>query len=339
MTDVPRGLPTFLVILLIAVALGVCGFVGFGGGFRPVLRADGAVSEQNGNVSEQKNTHSLRVMTANVRISMPDDGVNVWPNRRELLVTTLLKYNPDLIGCQEVSPAQGAYLIKELAPWYTHYPRAGVGTIEGDTGTHASHLLGEVTASFSSLNTLFYRTDRFEQLDGVTGLVLPDQPQIQAAENTFYTLAVLKQKSDGKLLVVVDTHVRHQPAFAVKCVLKLRENVAGYLKKYPGAGVIVMGDMNHDRTEAPYRALAGVEAASDGLGVLADSFDYTKKRPGESWGNWHAFSGVSNSAWPSDLIFASGGWTAEGTEIVRDGGEKGIWPSDHFFVFADLVAK
>ena len=56
---------------------------------------------------------------------MPDDGVNVWPNRRELLVKTLLKYDADLIGCQEVSPAQGAYLIKELAPWYTHYPARG----------------------------------------------------------------------------------------------------------------------------------------------------------------------------------------------------------------------
>ena len=196
-----------------------------------------------------------------------------------------------------------------------------------------------MTASFSSLNTLFYRTDRFEQVDGVTGLVLPDQPQVQAAENTFYTLAVLKQKADGKMLVVVDTHIRHQPAFAVKCSLKVREDVAEYLKKYPGAGVIVMGDMNHDRTEAPYRALVGTEGAADGLGVLVDSFDYSKKRAVETWGNWHAFTGVSRREWPSDLIFTSGGWKAEETKIVRDGGEKGIWPSDHFFVFADLVAK
>ncbi|MGN6369317.1 MAG: endonuclease/exonuclease/phosphatase family protein [Phycisphaerae bacterium] len=287
-------------------------------------------------------------MTANVRISMPDDGVNAWPNRRELLVKTLLKYNPDLIGCQEVSPAQGAYLIKELAAGYSYAPRAGVGKIEGENGSRASQLLGEVTASFASLNTLFYRADRFEQVDGVAGLVLPDQPQAVASENTFFTLAVLREKQEarsknegggGRMLIVVDTHIRHQAAFAVKCALKLREDVARYLKKYPGAGVIVMGDMNHDRTEAPYRALEGVAGAADGLGVLTDTFDYSKKRPGEAWGNWHAFTGISRRAWPSDLIFTNGAWKAEGTTIVRDGGEKGIWPSDHFFVYADLVGK
>src|SRR5947209_7764076 len=139
--------------------LGALGFAGFGTGTHRVSPAEGAIT------SVTDPLH-LRVMTANVRISMPEDGINAWPNRRELLVKTLLKHNADVIGCQEVSPAQGAYLIKELSAWYTHYPRAGVGKIEGDTGTHASELLGAVTASFASLNTLFYRTDRFNQVDG-----------------------------------------------------------------------------------------------------------------------------------------------------------------------------
>jgi len=281
----------------------------------------------------------LCVMTANVRISEPDDGVNVWQNRRELLVKTLLKSNPDVIGCQEVSPAQGAYLIKEFAPWYTHYPRTGVGTIEGENGSRTSQLIGEVTESFASLNTLFYRTSRFDQLDGVAGLVLPDQPQSNPSENTFFTLAVLKQKADGKLILVVDTHIRHRQDFAVKCALKIRQNIAGMLKKYPGADVIVMGDINHDRREPPYRALAGVPDAADGLGVLTDTFDYSGKRPGELWGNWHEFKGVSNREWPTDLIFTSGGWKADETTIVRDGGENGIWPSDHFFVVTQLVRQ
>jgi endonuclease/exonuclease/phosphatase family metal-dependent hydrolase len=336
---VPRGLPTFLLIILIAAGLGILGYAGMGSFLHPAIsEAEDSPSPAKPLVAEG-DPRRLRVMTANIRLSEPGDGINAWPNRRELCVKTMLKYNPDLIGCQEVTPAQGAYLVKELAPWYTQYPRAGVGKIEGDNGSHASQLLGEVTASFASLNTLFYRTDRFDQLDGTAGLVLPDQPQMIASENTFFTLAVLKQKANGKLLIVVDTHIRHQPAFATKCALKLREIVANDLKKYPGAGVILMGDINHDRTEATYRALAGVDAAADGLGVLTDSFDYSKKRPGESWGNWHAFSGISHSAWPSDLIFTSGGWSAVQTTIVRDAGEKGLWPSDHFFVFADLVGQ
>src|SRR5678816_4825230 len=67
----------------------------------------------------------LSAMTANVRLDMPKDGDNKWTNRRALVVKTFLKYQPDVIACQEVSPAQGAYLNKELAQWYAYVPRGG----------------------------------------------------------------------------------------------------------------------------------------------------------------------------------------------------------------------
>jgi endonuclease/exonuclease/phosphatase family metal-dependent hydrolase len=320
-------LPTVVAVMVVAGGLG---FFAWAMSHRqvPVSAATGLAASAPAATSP----NTLCVITANVRFSDPKDGVNVWANRRELLVKTLLKYNPDIIGCQEVTPVQGAYLIKELAPWYTHYPRAGVGTIEGASKSRTGQLLGDVTETFASLDTLFYRKDRFEQVEGMAGLVVPEEPQAVPSENTFFSLAVLKEKVGGQVTVVVDTHLRYQQEFLMKCAARLRQDMALALKKYPGAGLVLMGDMNHNRTSAVYRVLTGSADAADGLGELADSFDYAAKPAKEMWGNWHEFTGVSNQVWPTDLIFTNGVFASEGAALIRDGGEKGIWPSDHFFV-------
>jgi endonuclease/exonuclease/phosphatase family metal-dependent hydrolase len=286
-------------------------------------------------------TGPIRVMTSNIRFSDPGDGVNAWSNRRELLVKTLLKHDPDIIGCQEVTPAQGAFLVKELANWYTHYPRPGVGKVQGaTTGGLSGELMGALSISAAGLNTLFYRTARFEQLDGEAGLVLPDAPQANPSENTFYTLAVLRDKSTGagKLpeLVVIDTHLRHNGDFAVKCAQRLHEIAARVQGKYPGSAVILMGDINHDRTVSVHDALLG-GAKAGAVGQWMDAFDYGAHGVRDLWGTFHNFTGRSDRAWPTDLIFVSGELRVSPAEIVRDG-ERGRYPSDHFPVMAEVRA-
>ena len=44
----------------------------------------------------------MKVLTFNIRGSFQDDGVNIWDNRRDLNIRTILKYDPDIIGFQEV---------------------------------------------------------------------------------------------------------------------------------------------------------------------------------------------------------------------------------------------
>ncbi len=125
-----RTLVTFILFIAITVVLGTWAW--------SALRRTVPAKADLPAIEAVADTQKLCVMTANVRFSDPGDGVNVWANRRELLVKTLLKYNADIIGCQEVTPAQGAYLIKELGNWYTHYPRVGVGKIEGATGSRGT---------------------------------------------------------------------------------------------------------------------------------------------------------------------------------------------------------
>ncbi len=48
---------------------------------------------------------ALTVMTFNVRGAHFDDGANCWPDRAVLNIATIRKYAPDLIGFQEIHPA------------------------------------------------------------------------------------------------------------------------------------------------------------------------------------------------------------------------------------------
>ncbi|HVX85378.1 MAG TPA: endonuclease/exonuclease/phosphatase family protein [Phycisphaerae bacterium] len=283
-------------------------------------------------------------MSANIRFASPDDGVNVWPNRRDLLVKILLKQDPDLIACQEVTPAQGAFLDKELGPWFTHYPRPGVGTIEGSkSGGVSGELMNALSNTAAGLNTLFYRTDRFEQMDGLAGLVLPNAPQANPSENTFFTLAVLRDKLGATAaggvhfpdLIVIDTHLRHSGDFAIQCARRLHQIAGTYQAKYPGSQVIVMGDFNHDRTEPVYVPLVDAGAKPPETRWV-DAFDYRLRKPGELWGTFHNFTGRADRANPTDLIFVTPGLKASPAEILRDAGPTGRYPTDHFLIKTEL---
>ena len=54
----------------------------------------------------------LRVMTFNVRYPSPNDGANVWENRKDILVDAIREYEPDVFGTQELFDLQGRYIAE-----------------------------------------------------------------------------------------------------------------------------------------------------------------------------------------------------------------------------------
>jgi hypothetical protein len=66
---------------------------------------------------------TVTVPTYNIRYENPDDGENIWTNRREAMVAYVRGTIADIIGLQEVEPQQRAYLAKHL----TKYAWCGVG--------------------------------------------------------------------------------------------------------------------------------------------------------------------------------------------------------------------
>ena len=52
------------------------------------------------------NAQELSVMSYNIRYASPDDGPNLWDNRKEDMVKALTEMKPDVVGMQEVLHSQ-----------------------------------------------------------------------------------------------------------------------------------------------------------------------------------------------------------------------------------------
>jgi len=80
---------------------------------------------------------TLRVMTFNIRYATAPDGDNSWGNRKDLLLDVIRKFDPDLLGTQEVLASQADFLSRELEG----YTLVGVGRDDGQRKGEFSSLL------------------------------------------------------------------------------------------------------------------------------------------------------------------------------------------------------
>jgi Endonuclease/Exonuclease/phosphatase family len=307
-----------LIFVLLALLLATDWY--FAGKFRPLTPAPTGSPENP----------SLTIMTANIRLyGTEPTSTDQWPLRRALLVQILLKYHPMIFAFQGAGPSQNAYLVEHLSA-YDHYP--------AHNAVHGT-LLTTLTSALTTWNQIYYSRDRFTLIDGANGLVLPHEPQPNPTENTYYSLVVLRDRY--KLLpdiIVIDTHIRHLTINAMDCSKQLQVILRDiYWKKYPNALAVLLGDMNHEYTYPPvYDLLVGKPYVGSKYGQLQDTFTYSRQPPGDSWGTHHSFTGVAENMEPSDLIFASQGWTYDPPQIIRDHTPDERYPSDHFFVMDTL---
>ena len=64
--------------------------------------------------AQEKDTKAIRVMSFNIRTAQLGAGPNRWEARREALLSLIQEHSPDILGCQEVSPAQRSFLEQRL---------------------------------------------------------------------------------------------------------------------------------------------------------------------------------------------------------------------------------
>jgi hypothetical protein len=101
-------------------------------------------------VSLQLFAQQMNVVSYNIRYNTPNDGVNAWPNRIEM-VTGLLKFHEaDIFGLQEALHGQ----ITDIADRMPEFKWFGTGRDDGKQG-------GEYSP-------IFYDTRKFELLETVS---------------------------------------------------------------------------------------------------------------------------------------------------------------------------
>lgn len=182
----------------------------------------------------------LDVMSFNIRFGSAKDGDNSWPQRKELVVETIQRRAPDLLGLQESVDFQVEYLAEAL-PEYEVYsvPR----TPEG----------GESCA-------IFFLKNRFEKEEAGT-FWLSETPEVVGSKSWDSSLprivswVRLREKDSGKLFVFANTHFDHRGAVAreesAKLIRKRIPEIAG------GIPFVVTGDFNCFDGSAPHLALVG----------------------------------------------------------------------------------
>ncbi|SFI81245.1 endonuclease/exonuclease/phosphatase family protein [Planctomicrobium piriforme] len=255
----------------------------------------------------------LRVMSFNIRYAAAKDGPNAWDLRKDFLIETIHKFNPDLLGTQETEAGQRGFLVQH----FSEYGELGVGRDDGQ-------LQGEMMA-------VFYRKSRFDLVEG-GHFWLSETPDVagskswNSAHPRMVTWVLLKDKlgPDQPELYFFNTHFDHISQEARNHGgLILHDRIAAASER---AAVIVTGDFNSKEGSEPYTNLFTPHA---GQPLLTDAYRAVHPAVGPEEGTANAFNPANITGARIDWIGFTKQFTAKSAEINRVERE-GKLPSDHF---------
>lgn len=246
----------------------------------------------------------IELMTFNIRYDTEKDGINAWPNRRDLVTGIVRRELPDVIGFQEALVGQ----VHDLAGAMPGYHWVGAGRDDGEQG-------GEFAP-------IFYNKDKLRLLGGGTFWLseTPDVPGSKSYGNTLPRICTWGsfETIHGESLrrfLVANVHLDHQSEESRQ---KSMEQVRAQLVEGARAdsdAVFVIGDFNCTPESEPVAVLRGqgwVDAVDEDSDV----------------GTFHGFTGEPDGR-RIDLILLPEHCEAVEVEVITEGGTGGVWPSDH----------
>ncbi|TFI60354.1 endonuclease/exonuclease/phosphatase family protein [Sphingomonas parva] len=254
---------------------------------------------------------TLRVMSFNVRVPVAQDGRHAWPHRRDLLVDTIASQSPDVVGTQELTRAQGDYLLARL-PGYSWF---GIDRRGGHDDEHMA---------------IFYRRDRLRLVE-LGNFWLSETPNVPGSISwghpfpRMVTWGLFETIADGRRFYVYNTHFPYR-AGDEPARTRAAAAIAARIAALPAAvPVVLTGDFNTEPGSPTYALLSG---------SLADARAQAGSVAGPE-GTFHAFTGTPRRR--IDWILARGLRAAR--FHTDDRHRDGLYPSDHFPVTADFVPE
>ena len=270
-----------------------------------VGKVDGAYSSDHYPVvSEMKLCYEgigekgIRVMSFNLRFKEP-------LKRYQELTDVIATVQPDVIGTQEGTPDWMQLLTDAYSGTYAH---VGVGRDDGkNAGEHAA---------------IFYRVDKFDLVDsGTFWLSLtPDVPSSDwnSACYRICTWAVLESKADGKQFAVLNTHLDHVSVEAMTNQAKLVADKADSFDM----PVVITGDFNATPESEAIRLVTD-RGYKDSC-VVSPVTDNS--------GTYNGYEEGRDDYERIDYCFINDGFEAVKYDVMD-----GIYASDHFAIYADLL--
>jgi endonuclease/exonuclease/phosphatase family metal-dependent hydrolase len=274
--------------------------------------ADGTPSQPDAGVLD---TPPLEIVSFNVRFDNPNDGVNAWPNRREMVYRLMRELDADVAGLQEVLINQ----LEDLDAALPEYQRVGVGRDDGVTAGEYSPIL--------------YRTSRFD-VETSGNFWFSDTPEIPGSRSWGnYTTRICTwgrfvEKGTGRAYYHFNVHLDNLSLVSrEKSVALLMQRIRE--RRVSTDPFIVTGDFNGGESEVAIRFMKGevpIEGADNPL-PMVDSFRALHPTATGA-GTFHNFLGGNDGA-KLDYIFTRPGDRSTAAAIILKQ-EDGRYPSDHY---------
>ncbi len=267
--------------------------------------------------------NQIKVLTCNIRVDLEEDAAKGlgWKNRREACLAIIKNEKADLIGFQEVLKGQFLDLKENLKDYFAF----GFDGPEMDQFKEGYHGIAK--------NPIFFSKKRFELLTAST-YWLSETPlkagslswgSARARNAVFVRLL---DKKTNKEIRLTNLHLDHVSNEAKEGQIKVvLDDAAQYQTDFPQ---ILTGDFNVGMDSKVYQDV--IDAG------WKDSYVQVKGNQVPE-GTTHGFKGNDPNRKKSkkiDFIFLNGPLKALDTNIIMDS-NKGVLPSDHYFVSAVLA--
>lgn len=250
----------------------------------------------------QKNT-PINVATYNLRYNTANDGVNAWPNRKEMVKALISFHEFDIFGTQEGLRGQ----LDDIAE-LKNFAFLGSGRDDGkQAGEHSA---------------IFYRTDRFKVLKSGDFWLseTPDKPGKgwdATCCNRICSWAKFKDLKTKKEFYFFSVHFDHQGVEARRQSGKLMVKKIQEIAK--DAPVICVGDLN---------SLPDTEQVKEIQTILNDSQKVSAMPPYGPEGTFNAFKFDAPMKNRIDYIFTDKRISVLKYGVLTDAKEQ-RYPSDH----------
>ena len=288
-------------ILLVAVLLagGILGFY-----YPHYKKAKQSISMDTSALSAGE----IRIMSANVRCLNPQDlGKKSWFYRADLILKNIAAEAPTVIGFQEVTKWQYAYLCDTLSGYDS------VITYRDDT-------------AFSEGCPVFYNTSLYNLKDKGS-FWLSETPEVMskgwdAACYRICSYVILEEKQTGKAFVVFNTHLDHVSDTArINGIGVVLDKIA----QFGGLPSVIIGDLNAAEDSETYRSVT--------QNFLDAKYQLENPQISATYQNW----GTELDRPCIDYCMISKtGFTVNSYKVVQTTYD-GVYPSDHFPLSVSLT--
>jgi endonuclease/exonuclease/phosphatase family metal-dependent hydrolase len=277
-------------------------------------------------ITDHSATGTHRVLSCNIRVALDEDeekGLG-WSSRKDICLKVIKNHKPDIICLQEVLKVQA----DDCRKFFSSYQLIGFDGPEMDAHTTGYHGIAK--------NPILFSKDRYELLTAGT-YWLSETPLVAGSKSWDTARARhanwvrIRDKKTGKEFRVVNLHLDHVSAEAkIQQAKMVVDESAQY---QPGYTQILTGDFNSRFDSNVFTSVRD--------GGWNESYEaiHGKKEAGHTG---HEFQGVkydkASSKGRIDYIWYRGKIKPVDALIIKDD-VNGKYPSDHFFLQADLVIE